>query len=113
MSRKIGTMAFEVSPGIGALGFFSAFRGRDNQHDSGTMKDRLIAAAVSAAVGFSPTSGLATPQRTVAEQTVISQGDPAVEIKLPGSAEYVGMERFLLSKPTLGNTESCEQYAFV
>ena len=77
------------------------------------MKNTLIIAAVIAAIGLLPTSGVAAPKRTVAEHTIISRRDPAVDIRLPTSAQYVGTARFLLSQPTLGNTESCEQFAFV
>lgn len=77
------------------------------------MKNTFFAIAISAAIGFFPTTGVATPERTVVGHTVISRRDPGAVITLPISAQYVGMERFLLSKPALGNTESCDQYAFV
>lgn len=77
------------------------------------MKNTLIAAALLGAIGFFPAGGVAAPERTAAGHAVISRRDPAVEITLPGSARYVGTDRFLLSKPALGNTEACDLYAFV
>lgn len=77
------------------------------------MKNTFIAVVVSIAIGFFASSGVAAPVRTAVGHTVISRGDPVVQITLPRSAQYVGTERFLLSKPTLGNTEHCELFAFV
>lgn len=77
------------------------------------MRYIFIASAIAISVGLFTIKSVAAPQRTVVDHTVISQSTPAVDIRLPTSAQYVGMERFMLSKPTLGNTESCEQFAFV
>jgi hypothetical protein len=63
--------------------------------------------------GF-PLPGLAAqPERTVSHNTVISRRDPAVNITLPGSAHYLGAERFLLTDPKLGAFDDCELHAFV
>lgn len=77
------------------------------------MKNTLIAAILLGSAGFFPAGGVAAPERTAAGHSVISRRDPGVEITLPRSARYVGTDRFLLSKPTLGHTETCELYAFV
>lgn len=77
------------------------------------MKNALILAAVTAALGLPPTYSVAAPKRIVVGHTVISRRDPAVDIRLPTSGQYVGEEHFLLSQPALGNTESCELFAFV
>ena len=58
-------------------------------------------------------SGAALPEGAVFDNTLISQRDPAVEIKLPGSAHYVGADRFLLTDPRLGDFDDCELHAFV
>lgn len=77
------------------------------------MKNSFLPVVVSLAIGLFTTSAMAAPVRTVMGHTVISRGDPVVQITLPSAAQYVGRERFLLSKPTLGNTEHCELFAFV
>jgi hypothetical protein len=48
------------------------------------------------------------PHRTVQNNTVISDRDPAVQIQLPTSAKYVGEDHFVL----LG-FDNCDLYAFV
>jgi len=55
----------------------------------------------------------AQPERAVVNNTVVSQRDPAVEIKLRNSVHYVGSDRFLLADPRVGNFDDCELFAFV
>ena len=76
-------------------------------------RSTLAAATVLVAIGVFPINSMARPVGTVLERTGISQGDPAVKIGLPESAQYVGTRRSLLSKPEYGNFESCEQLVFV
>jgi hypothetical protein len=70
----------------------------------------LVAIATS---GLAPVGSAAQPERTVSDNTVVSQRDPAVSIKLPSSAQYVGADRFLLHDPSLGAFDDCELHAFV
>jgi len=76
---------------------------------------QAILAAVTAVVmsGFPRPALAAQPERTVFHNMVISRGDPAVNIRLPGSAHYVGADRFLLTDPKLGAFDDCELHAFV
>jgi hypothetical protein len=76
---------------------------------------RAILAAVIVAVvgGFPRPAPAAQPERAVVDNVVISRRDPAVDIKLPGSAHYVGADRFLLTDPKLGTFDDCELHAFV
>src|SRR5690242_18721398 len=67
---------------------------------------------VAAAFCVLSTGSMAAPQRYVSDNTVISRLDPAVRIKLPASFRYVGTDRFFLTKPKLGRTETCELFAF-
>ena len=76
------------------------------------MKSTWIA-VLAAAIGFISIFGAAHTERVVSHNTVISRGDPAVEIKLPAFVHYVGTDRFLLSDPKIGNFDACELYAFV
>ncbi len=77
------------------------------------MRSVKIAIAVTIAIELFSTCRAAQLERAVLNNTVISHYDPAVEIKLPSFLHYVGTDHFLLTQPTLGNTESCELYAFV
>jgi hypothetical protein len=70
----------------------------------------LIAVAMS---GLPLPSGAAQPERAVFANTLVSQRDPAVDIKLPKSARYLGADRFLLTDRTLGDFDDCELHAFV
>jgi hypothetical protein len=63
--------------------------------------------------GFALAGPPAQPERTVSHNTVVSQRDPAVNIKVPGSARYLGADRFLLTDPRLGAFDDCELHAFV
>jgi hypothetical protein len=80
---------------------------------------RAVRRAFCVAVIALPTGGLALsgvaaqPERTVSDNRVISRRDPAVEITLPGSAHYVGADRFLLADKRLGDFDDCELHAFV
>lgn len=65
------------------------------------------------AIWYFPPSHAAQRARTVVNNSVISRRDPAVEITLPGSARYVGTDRFVLSDRALGKFDDCELYAFV
>ena len=77
--------------------------------------DMGIRAAVlaTAALASCPLAHAAEPIRAVTGNTVVSSRDPAVKITLPGSARYVGSDRFVLSTRTLGKFDDCELYAFV
>ena len=44
--------------------------------------------------------------------TVVSERDPAVTIRLPDSARYLGTDRFLLHDAKLGNFDQCRLFAF-
>jgi len=68
---------------------------------------------VAALLFLSMTASAATPERTVAGNTVVSRHNPAVTIRLPKSAHYVGADRFLLHDPKLGDFDDCELHAFV
>jgi len=76
-----------------------------------TIKD--IAVAAGSAVCLFSTCCTAAPARFEANNTVVSQRDPALKIKLPNSFHYVGTDRFFLAQPKLGNVEQAELYAFV
>lgn len=73
----------------------------------------LRAAVLSAGLGSLSTLRAAQPARAVSHTTVISRRDPAVEITLPGSARYVGSDRFVLTDRNLGKFDECELYTFV
>ncbi len=70
-------------------------------------------AVAGAILGFFPTCRAAQPERVAVDNRVISQRDPAVDIRLPRSVHYVGSDRFLLTAPKLGDFDACELYAFV
>jgi hypothetical protein len=69
--------------------------------------------ALGAAAGFLLPCQAGQPERVVVNNTLLSQRDPAVEIRLPGSVRYVGSDRFVLTDPRLGSFDDCELYAFV
>lgn len=71
-----------------------------------------VAIFVSAS-GLPLLSAAALPERVVLGHTLSSERDPAVEIRLPSSAHYVGADRFLLSDRKLGDFDDCELHAFV
>ena len=71
------------------------------------------ALVVLATSGLPLSSMAAQPERAVFDNTVVSQRDPAVDIKLPTSAHYLGADRFLLTDRTLGEFDDCELHAFV
>jgi len=74
----------------------------------------LWAAVAAAAIGgFCFPCHAAQPDRSVSDNTVVSRRDPAVQIKLPSSARYVGADRFLLSDRELGDFDDCELHVFV
>lgn len=72
-----------------------------------------VAMSAAALSGF-PLPGAAAPaERIVFDHTLVSEHDPAVQIKLPGFAHYVGADRFVLTDPKLGDFDDCELHAFV
>ena len=71
------------------------------------------AVAAAAVGGFCFPCHTAQPDRSVSDNTVVSRRDPAVQIKLPSSACYVGADRFLLSDRELGDFDDCELHVFV
>jgi hypothetical protein len=78
------------------------------------MKTRRIIRAlrltfvVLAAVGLTVPAFATEPERTVKDNVITSQRDPAVRVKLPAHADYVGADRWDL----LGIAD-CELHAFV
>jgi hypothetical protein len=68
--------------------------------------------SILAAIIFSASSAVAAPQRSVSGNTIASQSDPAARIRLPDDVTYVGTDKFLLTKPELGEFDACELYAF-
>src|SRR4029077_2959523 len=74
----------------------------------------FCAAAIAVATSGLPLPSVAAqPERAVLDNTVVSQRDPAVSIKLPKSARYLGADRFLLTDRALGDFDDCELHAFV
>lgn len=67
---------------------------------------------VAAALACSVSCVAAVPARTVSGRAVYSPNDPNVRIRLPDDATYVGTDRFVLSKPDLGDFDTCELFAF-
>jgi hypothetical protein len=65
-----------------------------------------------AAIVFSASSAVAAPERSVSANAITSHRDPAARIQLPDDLTYVGTDKFLLTKPKLGNFDACELYAF-
>jgi hypothetical protein len=65
-----------------------------------------------AAIILSASSAVAAPERSVSANTIISQSDPSARIRLPDDVTYVGTDKFLLTKPELGEFDACELYAF-
>jgi hypothetical protein len=55
----------------------------------------------------------AAPERVVLDHSVHSPRDPAVVIKLPAAARYLGADRFVLTQSDLGPFDDCELHAFV
>jgi hypothetical protein len=88
---------------------------------TGALATLLIAAIISGSgadadapsVSGGASSHAAQPGRVALNNTVISRHDPAVEIRLPNSAVYVGADRFVLTDPHLGKFDDCELYAFI
>lgn len=73
----------------------------------------LAAAAMTYAQAADTNQANFLPERVVSDNTVISQNDPPVEIKLPDSVKYVGSDRFLLTDPKLGDFDACELHVFI
>jgi len=69
----------------------------------------LVIAALSCSIS---TLGTA-PERTVSGHTVYSLRDPEVQIQLPEDVNYIGADRFILTKPKLGDFDVCELHVFV
>lgn len=69
----------------------------------------MIVAATLALVSPGPA---AEPEHAVSGHTVSSTGDPRVHIRLPAAAGYVGSDRFMLTKPGIGDFDACELFAF-
>jgi predicted transcriptional regulator len=69
--------------------------------------------ALGATTGFLLPCSAGQPERVVVNNTLLSQRDPAVEIRLPAAVRYVGTDRFVLTDPRLGSFDDCELYAFV
>jgi hypothetical protein len=77
------------------------------------MQRFFSAIAVTATIGLHSPCGAGQPERVVRDHVVISQHDPAAEIKLSDAFRYVGADRFLLTDPSLGPFDDCELHAFV
>ena len=71
-----------------------------------------MALVASAFLGLLPNCHAATAERFVADNTVVSRRDPAVNIKLTDSVHYVGSDSFTFSKPELGAFDAAELFAF-
>lgn len=54
----------------------------------------------------------APSKRGAGPNSVISDHDPAVSIRLPASAHYLGTDRFLLHDSKMGDFDDCELFAF-
>jgi hypothetical protein len=74
------------------------------------MRKQILAAVMFL---YLPVMAHATPERTAGGNIVVSRRDPAVSIRFPKSARYIGTDRFLLHDPKLGDFDDCELYAFV
>lgn len=64
--------------------------------------------AVFTAIGLAVSSSANEPERTVKDNVVTSQRDPAIRLKLPAHADYVGADRW-----DLYNIADCEVHVFV
>ena len=69
----------------------------------------LIGAAGVLALVTAHTTAAEAPERTIRGHTVVSTHDPAVLIRLPGSATYVGADRWVLG----AYADDIELHAFV
>ena len=73
---------------------------------------RRLSFGIAALACSIPTLGTAT-ERTISGRMVHSLRDPEVQIRLPDDVNYIGADRFVLTKPKLGDFDVCELHVFV